>query len=189
MTPSMTPGGGNQTPSMTPGGHTPGMSTPGGMTPSGMTPGGFTPSMQTPMGAKAMAMATPTPGQLVPMTPEQMQAWSWQREIDERNRPLADEEIDSILPPGYKVLQPPTGYIPIRTPARKLTATPTPMAGTAGTPMGFRMQTPDSKVSVVDLQPKGNLPILKPDDMQYFDKLLVSAIPPCACRSFSRLMY
>ena len=176
MTPSMTPGGGNQTPSMTPGGHTPGMSTPGGMTPSGMTPGGFTPSMQTPMGAKAMAMATPTPGQLVPMTPEQMQAWSWQREIDERNRPLADEEIDSILPPGYKVLQPPTGYIPIRTPARKLTATPTPMAGTAGTPMGFRMQTPDSKVSVVDLQPKGNLPILKPDDMQYFDKLLASVI-------------
>ena len=61
--------------------------------------------------------------------------------------------------------------MPIRTPARKLTATPTPMAGT---PMGFRMQTPDNKVSVVDMQPKGNLPLLKPDDMQYFDKLLVS---------------
>ena len=44
--------------------------------------------------------------------------------------------------------------------------------------MGFRMQTPDDKgtgaSAVVDLQPKGNLPILKPDDMQYFDKLLVS---------------
>ena len=40
--------------------------------------------------------------------------------------------------------------------------------------MGFRMQTPDNKVSVVDMQPKGNLPLLKPDDMQYFDKLLVS---------------
>ncbi len=67
------------------------------------------------------------------------------------------------------------GYVPIRTPARKLTATPTPMVGgVAGTPMGFRMQTPDSKVSVVDMQPKGNLPLLKPDDMQYFDKLLVS---------------
>ena len=73
------------------------------------------------------------------------------------------------------MLQPPTGYVPIRTPARKLTATPTPMAA-AGTPMGFRMQTPDSKVSVVDLQPAGNLPILKPDDMQYFDKLLVSKV-------------
>ena len=39
--------------------------------------------------------------------------------------------------------------------------------------MGFRMQTPDSKTQVVDLQPKGNLPMMKPDDMQYFDKLLV----------------
>lgn len=45
----------------------------------------------------------------------------------------------------------------------------------AGTPVGFRMQTPDSKgVQVVDMQPKGNLPLLKPDDIQYFDKLLVS---------------
>jgi len=35
------------------------------------------------------------------------------------------------------------------------------------------MQTPDSKTQVVDLQPKGNLPTMKPDDMQYFDKLLV----------------
>lgn len=40
--------------------------------------------------------------------------------------------------------------------------------------MGFRMQTPDSKTQIVDLQPKGNLPMMKPDDMQYFDKLLVS---------------
>lgn len=44
----------------------------------------------------------------------------------------------------------------------------------AGTPMGFRMQTPDNKVQIVDMQPKGNLPMMKPDDMQYFDKLLVS---------------
>lgn len=69
--------------------------------------------------------------------------------------------------------------MPIRTPARKLIATPTPMAGT---PTGFRMQTPDSKTHVVDMQPKGNLPMMKPDDMQYFDKLLVDvdedSLPP-----------
>ena len=70
----------------------------------------------------------------------------------------------------HQVLQPPAGYVPIRTPARKLIATPTPMAGT---PVGFRMQTPDSKTHMVDMQPKGNLPMMKPDDMQYFDKLLV----------------
>lgn len=73
----------------------------------------------------------------------------------------------------FQVLQPPAGYIPIRTPARKLIATPTPMAGT---PAGFRMQTPDTKTQIVDMQPKGNLPMMKPDDMQYFDKLLVSAV-------------
>jgi len=37
------------------------------------------------------------------MTPEQMQAWSLQRELDERNRPLTDDEIDAVLPEGYKV--------------------------------------------------------------------------------------
>ena len=72
---SMTPGG--TTPSMgaTPlmGGDTPGSMTPrdksmmtpggGGETPSGMTPGGMTPGMSTPIGAKAMGMQTPAPGQ------------------------------------------------------------------------------------------------------------------------------
>ncbi|RUS90026.1 hypothetical protein EGW08_002213 [Elysia chlorotica] len=160
------------TPSMTPGQMTPGGATPQGMTPGGMTPS-MTPSGVTPTGNKAMAMATPTPGHLISMTPEQLQAFSWQREIDERNRPLSDDDLEAMFPPGYKVLPPPAGYIPIRTPARKLLATPTPIAGT---PMGFRMQTPDNKSSkdmVVDMQPKGNLPMMKPDDMQYFDKLLV----------------
>ena len=101
MTPSaMTPSA--ATPSgMTPGGLTPSM-TPGGMTPSGMTPGGFTPSGSTPTGQKAMAMATPTPGHLMSMTPEQLQAYTLQRELDERNRPLTDDELDTMFPPGYK---------------------------------------------------------------------------------------
>lgn len=90
---------GNQTP----GGSTPSGFTPGGSTPSGFTPGGITPSGTTPTGPKAMAMATPTPGHLMSMTPEQLQAYTWQREIDERNRPLSDDELDSLFPPGYKV--------------------------------------------------------------------------------------
>jgi len=168
-TPSMTPGG--ATPSMTPGGATPSMTpsaTPS-MTPVMMTPGG-----STPMGQKAMAMATPSAAQLAQMTPEQMQAFRWEREIDERNRPLMDEELDAMFPPGYKVLQPPATYVPIRTPARKLTATPTPMMGQ--TPSGFYMQQEnlDKSAKFVDNQPKGqNLPFLKPEDAQYFDKLLV----------------
>ena len=43
------------------------------------------------------------------MTPEQLQAYTWQREIDERNRPLSDEELEALFPEGYKVLQPPAG--------------------------------------------------------------------------------
>lgn len=39
------------------------------------------------------------------MTPEQLQAWRWEREIDERNRPLSDEELDAMFPEGYKVIK------------------------------------------------------------------------------------
>lgn len=102
LTPSaMTPSA--MTPSMTPGSMTPSGMTPGGLTPGGSTPSGMTPSGVTPTGQKAMAMATPTPGHLMSMTPEQLQAFTWQREIDERNRPLSDEELDSLFPTGYKV--------------------------------------------------------------------------------------
>lgn len=171
MTP--TPGGGkrrsrwDETPqSATPGGGTP-------ITPALATPGGSTPMMlggPTPIGTHAMHMQTPTPGHLISMTPEQIQAYRWEKEIDERNRPLTDDELDAMFPfEGYKVLQPPASYQPIRTPARKLTATPTPLGG--GT--GFRMQTEDKSAKLIEDQPPGNLPSLKPDDYQYFDKLLV----------------
>lgn len=45
------------------------------------------------------------------MTPEQLQAWRWEREIDERNRPLTDEELDAMFPEGYKVLALPLHFI------------------------------------------------------------------------------
>ncbi|XP_030760437.1 splicing factor 3B subunit 1 [Sitophilus oryzae] len=153
---------------MTPGAMTPQTphGTPGHATPM-LTPGG-----STPVGTKAMAMSTPTPGHLASMTPEQLQAYRWEREIDERNRPYSDEELDAMFPQGYKVLPPPAGYIPIRTPARKLTATPTPLAGQ--TPVGFFIQQEDKSAKYLDNQPKGqNLPFMKPEDAQYFDKLLV----------------
>ncbi|XP_067015004.1 splicing factor 3B subunit 1 isoform X2 [Anabrus simplex] len=168
----------DETPSsqLTPGGMTP--QTPGTPhtlqgTPHGTphaTPSLMTPSGVTPTGPKAMAMATPTPGHLATMTPEQLQAYRWEREIDERNRPFSDDELDAMFPPGYKILTPPAGYIPIRTPARKLSATPTPIGGT---PLGFFIQTEDKSAKFVDNQPKGNLPFMKPEDAQYFDKLLV----------------
>lgn len=183
-TPSMTPGGmtpGGMTPmngNETPGGMTPmgkGMMTPqtGGETPGGMTPGGMTPGGSTPVGAKAMGMQTPAPGTKRFSSQAQL-AHDWAVEIDERNRPLTDEEIDAMLPPGYKVLDPPAGYQPVRTPSRKVTATPTPMAGANS---GFFLQeeqTMSTKMKGQELvTPDAELPMLKPDDMQYFDKLLI----------------
>lgn len=41
-----------------------------------------------------------------------MQAMRWEREVQERNRPLADEELDAMLPSeGYKILEPPPGCV------------------------------------------------------------------------------
>ena len=137
MTPSMTPGG--HTPGgMTPSGFTPGGSTPSGFTPSGTTPTGQKAmAMATPTPGKfywrkckntklqgslclkicvlvmiysqLICVYVVLAGHLMSMTPEQLQAYTWQREIDERNRPLSDEELDSLFPEGYKVLQPPAG--------------------------------------------------------------------------------
>ncbi|KAJ3124045.1 Splicing factor 3B subunit 1 [Nowakowskiella sp. JEL0407] len=121
-----------------------------------------------------LGMMTPTPGQLqIPMTPEALNAQRWEREVDYRNRPLSDEELDSILPAsGYKILEPPTSYTPIRTPARKLMATPTPMAGAGG----FVMQEEEARALVADTVPEipgiGELQFFKPEDMQHFGKLL-----------------
>ena len=176
MTPGMTPSGaGGETPGATP--RDKSMMTPrGGETPSGMTPNmGMTPGGTTPVGMNAMGMQTPAPGQGKRFTSQEKMTHGWQVEIDERNRPLSDEEIDAMLPPGYKVLDPPAGYQPVRTPSRKITATPTPMAN--GKQSGFFMQEEkemSSKMKGQELQTADqDLPMLKPDDMQYFDKLLI----------------
>lgn len=163
MTPSFTPNANSITPS-----H--GGSVYGDMTPTGQfTPGGATPS-----GFKAMNLQTPmVHAQIVPQTPEQIHAQRWEREIDDRNRPMGDDELDLLFPSGYRILIPPDGYIPIRTPARKLQATPTPMHSMGN--VGFKMmQTPDRQQInevIPDYQPAGNLPLMKPDDLQYFAKL------------------
>lgn len=122
--------------------------------------------MSTPVGG--MGMMTPNPN----MTPEATNAMRWERELDSRNRPLSDEELDAMFPAtGYKILDPPAGYEPIRTPARKLTATPTPMGDT-----GFVMHDEQRQVVALDLPSEipgvGSLPFFKEEDMQHFGKLL-----------------
>lgn len=107
----------------------------------------------------------------VPMTPELYHAIKVDRETEARNRPLSDEDLDAMLPgqaEGYRVLEPPAGYEPIRTPARKLMATPAALGGTPlyGIPEEDRAQAFD-----VPIQVEG-LPEMRPEDQQYFGKLL-----------------
>ncbi|CAI7766392.1 unnamed protein product, partial [Closterium sp. NIES-53] len=175
-----TPAGGGVTPAGGGGGATPSAAV--GMTPSGMTPGGVTPGGATPGGfgvtpVGGMDMATPTPGQIAlrgPLTPEQFTMLRWEREIEERNKPLSDEELDAMFPlDGYKVLEPPVSYVPIRTPARKLLATPTPMGGAGGgaTPLYAIPEEDRQQLFDVGKEVPG-LPNLKPEDYQYFGALL-----------------
>lgn len=106
-----------------------------------------------------------------------LQAMRWEREVEERNRPLSDEELDAMLPcEGYKVLEPPPGYEPIRTPARKLTATPTPYGATPG----YQIPTEDRGQKFDVPQEIEGLPELKPEDHQYFGKLLKDVSPLAA---------
>lgn len=134
----------------------------------------------TPIGTPALGMATPTPGQLGAMTPAILSSQRGEIEMYERNRPLTDEELDEMLPSGYKIVPPPEDYQPIRVPAKRTiapSATPTPLPGPLATPRtGFYMQKEENYAAsikkIVSLEPKGNLPSLKPEDLQYFDQLL-----------------
>ena len=98
-------------------------------------------------------------------------------DISNRNAPLSDEELDNMLPSeGYKILDPPPGYEPIRTPARKLMSTPAPVISTSGYG-GFMMQEPEdarqmSKQLPTEIPGVGDLQFFKAEDMAYFGKLV-----------------
>ncbi|KAF4928506.1 U2 snRNP component prp10 [Colletotrichum viniferum] len=121
----------------------------------------------TPMGNQGLA---------TPMHPSQSGSaalpTTFGTDISGRNMPLSDEELDMLLPgedQGYKVLEPPPGYAPIRAPAHKLMATPAPQTG-------FMMQDPDSvrlsgKPMPAEIPGIGDLQFFKAEDMAYFGKL------------------
>lgn len=114
-------------------------------------------------------MATPTPSGAV--TPDALLAQRWQYEMDYRNRYLTDSELDEMFPDGYEIVKPPTSYVPIRTPARKLMATPTPMGQNE-----FIMRTDSGGVNPaeygVTVQLPGGLPEIKPEDAKYFAAIM-----------------
>ena len=152
-----------------------------------LLPGGTTPLLggQTPM---------LTNGNLV-------KALTNEREMERRNRPWTDAALDAILPTeGYVTLPPPVSYLPMRTPGRQLLATPTPFGGRTGMngqADGFVMDIPPEEREGQTLQEireaygvpvsidsrelmggesaaasDGALPYIKPEDMQYFGRLM-----------------
>eukprot|EP00178_Gracilaria_changii_P006261 TRINITY_DN2075_c0_g1_i1.p1 TRINITY_DN2075_c0_g1~~TRINITY_DN2075_c0_g1_i1.p1 ORF type:complete len:1244 (+),score=174.70 TRINITY_DN2075_c0_g1_i1:300-4031(+) len=97
----------------------------------------------------------------------------WQADIEMRNRPLTDQELDELLPSvGYTILEPPDSYKPVQTPARLLTKTPavpqTPLYsvptenGFARETLGIPVELPDALKSIE----------MKPEDYKNFAKVL-----------------
>ena len=139
-------------------------------------------STQLPPGAQ-------TPSALSTLTPSQLVAYRMQADIDARNKPLTDEELDALLPgpaDGYEVLLPPETYKPIRTPSRKLLMTPTPLHD------GFFMPSEALSAGLLEQLPalpaEAGLPSFsKPEDQQFFAPLLhdvdESTLPPAEAKA------
>ncbi|KAH6898395.1 armadillo-type protein [Thelonectria olida] len=119
----------------------------------------------TPMGNSGLA--TPMHQPAAPAMPS-----TFGTDITGRNAPISDEELDLLLPglnEGYKILDPPPGYEPIRAPTHKLMATPAAQTG-------FMMQDPEQvrfsgKPMPAEIPGIGDLQFFKPEDMAYFGKL------------------
>lgn len=124
----------------------------------------------TPVGQQGLATPMHQSQSVAPMLPT-----AFGTDISSRNAPLSDEELDMMLPSeGYKILDPPPGYAPIRTSARM--STPAPVASSSGIG-GFMMQEPESaramgKQLPTEIPGVGDLQFFKAEDMTYFGKLV-----------------
>jgi splicing factor 3B subunit 1 len=106
------------------------------------------------------------------MTPDVAKRLRYEQEIQIRNKPWSDEELDAMLPPtGYKIMEPPPGYVPNRTQQSKLLSTPSLIDAT---PEGFSIaSTPNiDEYGVPVAHDNSELPYIKPEDYQYFGKLM-----------------
>ncbi|KAI5288792.1 hypothetical protein KEM54_004870 [Ascosphaera aggregata] len=125
-----------------------------------------------PAGATRAAPELPAGLPLAPVT--------FGTDVSIQNASLTDEELDLMLPSeGYKILEPPPGYAPIRHPARKVVSMPAAILSSTGIG-GFMMQEPEdahqmAKQLPADIPGVGDLQFFKPEDMTYFGKLVDGA--------------
>lgn len=139
-------------------------------------------SMQTPVGGQGLAtpMGTPQQQQQGEMTPELYNQLRFAQQVDERNKPLSDEEIDAMLPPtGYEIVAAPAGYVPKRPTSRYqevLASTPTPL--TAQSPAYYQMPSSETQGQaqkyneLIAQSPTLQGITMKPEDVKFFGKML-----------------
>lgn len=136
-------------------------------------PGGEAPKKRSRWDQAPAATPIGNQGLATPMHPSQTPApTSMFGQDGARYAAISDEELDAMLPgpdDGYKILDFPPGYAPVRAPAHKVMQTPLPSTG-------FMMQDPDSGRIAGQQVPKeipgvGDLQFFKPEDMAYFGKL------------------
>jgi splicing factor 3B subunit 1 len=116
---------------------------------------------------------TPTPSQLAQTNPDLYNQWKVEQDIDYRNRPLTDEDLDQMLPSqGYEIMEPPAGYVPKRpqSVSTPLTQMMTPQGG--ATPYAIPDERPVDAYGIQSITPGPDMPELKPEDMKHFGKLL-----------------
>lgn len=131
---------------------------------------------ETPGGKRSRWDQAPAATPEVPMTPIIMNAPGLMHE-DKHNRYLTDEELDAILPSsGYTIVAPPPGYAPLVRPPK--------LSGPSVTEVGgFQIQESSdaaAAAAAAGLAPElpteipgvGNLAFFKPEDAQYFAKIL-----------------
>jgi splicing factor 3B subunit 1 len=124
----------------------------------------------TPVQKKSRWDQTPSTAQ---MTPEQNRQARLQKELDFRNRYLTDEELNNLIPiQGYQIIEPPADYKPIKTPSRKLQATPTPMGTSAFSMQEDQTQGPMFGEAIPAIPGVEGLNYFKEEDMKHFSKLM-----------------
>ncbi|KAK1086991.1 U2 snRNP component prp10 [Friedmanniomyces endolithicus] len=125
--------------------------------------------------AAAAGGATPAPG---PGATPVQSMMGFGTDISNRNAPLSDEELDEMFPlEGYKILEAPPGYEPLRAPTHRIAPSATPLNKNNG---GFMMQEPVDPRSMgkqlpSDIPGVGDLQFFKAGDMNYFGKLVDGA--------------
>ncbi|KAJ2312928.1 hypothetical protein IWW54_001800 [Coemansia sp. RSA 2705] len=121
--------------------------------------------------ATAAGLATPSAAQLA--LAKEPQSAAAAAAMDARNQYQTDEDLDALLPSeGYAVMEPPSSYVPIRTPARKLMATPAPLVQAEGFFMAEQASEHPELELPTEVPGVGALPFFKQEDMQFFGRLL-----------------